>query len=808
MDLRKAVELVHQSNSIVLFGSGFSTASLNRLNQPMPTGTALATVLATKLGIPDKYPLTVVVGRYLDKFGSTDLTALLVEIFSAKTISPDQARVAALPWRRIYTLNYDDIVERIYSDLNQPLKVINPWDPVKGNDGPRQCVHLHGELHTGKMSASELVLSAQSYNSTELNTGWFSTFRSDAEIADSIIVVGCSMADLHLSSLFFRDPTIKAKTSFVEREDIDEVWSDNLAMYGTVFPIGLKKFADLIANVGSPAPVRRDHPITFDTYELPSSPRAASGSDVFDLVFLGETKRDIIPGTRKEDRLDYILWRDDLDALMKASEASDEPIRCVLHSDLGNGKSIAVDALRAAFAKRGYNVLTLKSLRDIIAADVPFLQSLTGRVVIFVEGIFATNNRRDLTSLVEQFPRFSFIGTCRTSVYELQGHELHLILGKGYQDFDLNYLSDTECDRISDWFDRNGLWGTDASAKPEEKLAILKKRGGREFRSILLDRFKSPFIRDKIESTFKSIPDGPVKQWLLFVLIMDLSDSEPNPRLIRELIGFSLRDGDLEAAGSLREFIGGDGYNIRVRSPVLASVLVSEMYDAAPKVAALVRIAKACDTFSNGRDFYADLIKVTYRPALLIQLFGGTKGYINSVKALFDELKEIPSLARKSLFWLQYAVVLTNEREYFGARVIFETAFGQAKASDFDTFQVDNHYARFLLESRMFAPDAFPDGFWAFVEAHKRLRSQILRDRGSTHPYRVAELYPEFAELVGARFDAGQKATLRRSLEEMRTFLETAPTRYRAQKVRETRDGLSAWLDRNGANASASKGTD
>jgi hypothetical protein len=106
-----------------------------------------------------------------------------------------------------------------------------------------------------------------------------------------------------------------------------------------------------------------------------------------------------------------------------------------------------------------------------------------------------------------------------------------------------------------------------------------------------------------------------------------------------------------------------------------------------------------------------------------------------------------------------------------------------------------NHYARYLLESRMFSPDKYQDPFWAFTEAHKRLRSQILREKSATHPFRVAELYPEFSAALWERFDPRQRAVVRRMLAEMLGFLADAPMRYRAQKIEETRNRLAEWLE-------------
>ncbi|WP_425988258.1 SIR2 family protein [Brevundimonas sp. TWP2-3-2] len=255
MELSEAIQLVQQGNSILLLGAGFSCPSKNKVHRNLPTGGQLATLLAAELGLPDKYPLAVVASRFEKAKGELALTAYLSETFSAESVTPDQERVCMLPWRRAYTLNYDNVVEKIYSQRFKSITSLNYDSPIRSTDGAMQYIHLHGELHSGNMASNSLVLGNQSYNTLQSSSGWFARFRNDIELADCVIAVGCSLSDLHISSLFFNDPVLQGKTFFVDIEDMDEVWLDNLSEYGKVEPIGLKKFADMIS--ASPPPVLR-----------------------------------------------------------------------------------------------------------------------------------------------------------------------------------------------------------------------------------------------------------------------------------------------------------------------------------------------------------------------------------------------------------------------------------------------------------------------------------------------------------------------------------------------------------------------
>jgi hypothetical protein len=793
MDIKEAIQLIHQGNAILLLGAGFSVPSKNKLHQQLPTGGQLAKILAADLSISDQYPLPIISSQYIDSLGEEALTSRLSDIFTVETVTPDQERIVTLPWRRAYTLNYDNVVEHIYKMRGVKLVDLDYIDHVRAADGPLQYIHLHGELHSGTQSASSLILNVESYNTLSAQSGWFSRFRSDIELADCVFAIGCSLSDLHLSSLFYKDPILQGKTFFIDHEDLDAVWSGNLSKFGILEAIGIKSFADLISSTPKPPTRNRSTPISFELYTPPSGGRRPKGDDVFEVVMLGDIKSDIVPNTSVSDQFDYTLWRDDAHSIVTDVDSPDATRRYLIHSDLGNGKTFLIESLKFALHARGYTVLTLKTLRELISIDISYLSQLPRNTVIFIEEIFKTNNRVDATTLTSQFPHFVYVATCRTSVFDLQGHEIDKLLGKRYRDYDANALSDRECEQISNWFDVNGLWGIEAGQSKDQKLKILTHRCSREFRSIILDRFKSDFMRSRIDEVFRIIPDGRVKSWLLTVLILSICGTDINARFVHSIAGFTPGRQDIIQAGPIKEFIDTDASHISIRSPVLSELLVSEMFGTREKLDALVHLAKKCDMLSNGRDAYSELIKFTYRPAIMTAIFP-PKDYLAAAKDLFDELKGIDNLQSKSLFWLQYAIILTNEREYHNARVIFDTAFGKAKNSDFDTFQVDNHFARFLLESRMNSPAQFPDAFHALLEAHKRLRAQIIRDKYATHPYRVAELYPEFLTLRWPSFDSQQKDVSRRLASEMVEFLSNAKSRHRAQKIEHTKDKLEEFL--------------
>jgi hypothetical protein len=72
--------------------------------------------------------------------------------------------------------------------------------------------------------------------------------------------------------------------------------------------------------------------------------------------------------------------------------------------------------------------------------------------------------------------------------------------------------------------------------------------------------------------------------------------------------------------------------------------------------------------------------------------------------------------------------------------MFFDTAYSCADKTGFDTYQVDNHYARFILENEVEEGNA-ETCMEAFEEAHRILMTSKRGDELKHYPYRVAQGY-------------------------------------------------------------------
>jgi hypothetical protein len=145
MKVGEAIRHALDGNALLFVGSGFSRYALNVQNKQLPTGKHLAALLSAALGRDTDAALDIIADQYLERFGETSLIQLLREALIVKETVEAQRTTLSLPWRRIYTTNYDDVVERT------SIEAGNTFEPLVARPEQlalpsisRACVHLNG----------------------------------------------------------------------------------------------------------------------------------------------------------------------------------------------------------------------------------------------------------------------------------------------------------------------------------------------------------------------------------------------------------------------------------------------------------------------------------------------------------------------------------------------------------------------------------------------------------------------------------------------------------------------------------------
>jgi hypothetical protein len=133
----------------------------------------------------------------------------------------------------------------------------------------------------------------------------------------------------------------------------------------------------------------------------------------------------------------------------------------------------------------------------------------------------------------------------------------------------------------------------------------------------------------------------------------------------------------------------------------------------------------------------------------------------NFVIRYYEAMKELSQCKRYPLFWLQYAIACLFAHDFDRAGTYFASAYSFAKQSNFRTFQIDNHYARYLL-LRSIHDGIATSAMDAFRGAQKLIVEQMRHER-LHYPYRTALLIGDWYDAFGDQITADQLEEVKRT---------------------------------------------
>src|SRR6266496_6060257 len=129
MDFESALERALDGESILFLGAGFSLGAINSRLQPFERGGEFANRLAEELGRRIPADLQDTAEAFLESRGAAALARQVLESFRATTVMKYHTSVASVPWRRVYTTNYDNVLELASGTSGHPFRPVTLSEP-------------------------------------------------------------------------------------------------------------------------------------------------------------------------------------------------------------------------------------------------------------------------------------------------------------------------------------------------------------------------------------------------------------------------------------------------------------------------------------------------------------------------------------------------------------------------------------------------------------------------------------------------------------------------------------------------------
>ncbi len=788
MDLDEAIHCALSGRAILFTGAGFSHGAINLRDEPFKKSPELAEHFAKLAGLPPSVGLEDAAEEFIVTHGPDALMKELHGEFKAKKISSAHLEVGKVPWKRIYTTNYDDIIETAYTTNGRVLTSVTLSDRIRSAPKESLCVHLNG--YVGRLSretvTSEIKLTDTSYLTASVaESHWAVLFRQDLVSAEAIFFVGYSMWDLDLRRIVFETENLTNKCFFILGPAPDLGIERRAARFGTALKLGIGQFGDLLqeaAKAFEPPDESGPIPYCIQKYDVLPSSDKISDKFIFELLLLGNLRSDFVgKSLHGEDR--YCMIRKSVDNSMQQIDSGRSTI--VIHSGLGNGKTVALETLKRMSAEKGYVVYTVYRRSESLFDELEQAFASPSKKV------FVIDNYPDWQDVLEFFgthpsPKTSLVLSARTSAHDvLFERAADLLKDADVCEIEIDYLTPDELEWVIEYFDEYGLWGDMASWSRYRKLEYLTKVCGAEWHAILIKLLESPQIRSRLQGIFEKLRGQSLyAEVIVSILVLTVMSANPSPNMLIDLCGQSVLETAFRRDPAIRELIEFGRDEIRMKSSVTGEFMLQRIVDPNLTVKVLVSLAKAADKAAHASKHYFGLLKSLMRFNTLQSLLP-EKDRRRATLTYYESIKGLDHAKMQPLFWLQYAIasLIDAERteEFERAEKYFKTAYSLAEARDqWDSVQIDNHYARFLLK-RATAIGDVSTCMTAFRSARKLIHNQIERER-LHYGYRVASLYWEFYEKLAPSLQPQAKDEIKRAAKHVCDRIEKLPPQRQDQR--------------------------
>jgi hypothetical protein len=791
MSIDDALSHVVAGRACLFLGAGYSTLFKDVSSRALPLGTELASEMVAQCGGKLTTDLRVAATQMLRGCGNEAYASFLRDRFTVSAVSQDAIQIASEKWSRVYTTNFDDGFEKasIQSKRRYVSAIVTDSVPEYIHS-PRVCVHIHGYVDRVAVSTIEndLVLTLPAYASGRFfDSPWHAVLKHDLRAARAVFFVGYSLGDLDVAKTLDQcGIDIADKTFFITKEGGDNDLEILLQDFGSFCPLGLKGFAAKLATMDR-TPTSKTY-MGFEAFRdlrLAVNPVRPSDSDMYRLLMSGFLNDDLIltPATTP-DGATYTVQRQIVDEIASAV-AAEKPNVIGIRGNISNGKTLVLYQIAATLLQRGYRALMLvdgsrnwsEEIQRAVASSkdrLLFIVDEFSSRLQCVEDLIRCARKGDVIALADRHGRFDALET-----------KIRQVTGGSLLEYDVDNLAASERSKLVELLHRHGLWGDYAGAASHRKERLIEEDLGNQIRGLLLGVLESPDAIQRLEQSLDDIDfANPEFSGLLVCLVLVITQAaELRQDVVDDLsTGIPLRRMIANSQGA-RALVQLRSPNmIRTVSSVVAQTIVRNFVPLDSLVRCLTTAVKRSSNLStpgNHRSFAKTIMQFR----VIQQLLPNTETRsLESIEVIYDLIKTESGFSNDPQFWLQYAICQLFLRNFERSEKYFKTAYSVCRPG-YDKRYIDNHFARYLLESAVLGPSAplpIANAEEQLNKAKGLLGPQFSED--VYYPYKVATHILAFVQMYGRELSATTRESTLRFVSQVLKNAENAISRGSAHK--------------------------
>jgi|GEM_PF-1877968 len=767
MELKDAIKCALDGDAILFLGAGFSIGGKNKKKENLPSARTLSKIICTDMGIDVADELTIVSERYirdtskgkgLDKF--IELLKSNLTCVSTETV---QKTIIGLDWKRIYTTNYDDIIEVASEEQGKEREkitaTINKY-AVKKLRGA--IIHINGFIRNISADTfyEEFKITDESYlRNGFFDTKWKTQFEGDLRNTGAIIFIGYSLKyDLELQKVLY-SLKVNEKCIFIDILGLDDSQKYKISTFGTLHEIGANGFAKEVEEVRKTYIPKNviDKLQGVERVNLNDYEEIDFGTkEVLNLLDKGDYQRRLLRSIKM-----YYVHRSDI--LETTKNIIKDYAICILHSNFGNGKTITLEYLASELVE-DYNVYFLKE-SEYIQDDIRIICEDKSRLNILLIDDYGMH-LQVFKELRGEFPsNLKIIATARTSINDNLLYELTERLGycsSNIFKYEIDELSGSDRKELIGLLNKYKLWGKYARCNTSEKYNIIRKQYKNRMSNVFYMLLESGVIEDKIRNILDiAIMNTTVEKFIIAQTINIICKFKLQFHQLISLTNINilaLKDSCKDS--KIREIYDVDKETVYFKSAILAQYIVKKGNYKNLIRDTIIDIYKNAEKQDNKK--YYLLKKLLISRSNIIEIFTDKNGDIREresrIADFYEAIMNESQVEKNPFFWLQYAITMLNLEYYSRAKLYFENAYSYAEELEsFDCFQLDTHRARFLLEYKIKVDKNKDNAYRDFLEAHKMLVNSNNNQTKLSYVLKQIGLYNQYYQEFYEYFNPGER---------------------------------------------------
>ena len=414
-------------------------------------------------------------------------------------------------------------------------------------------------------------------------------------------------------------------------------------------------------------------------------------------------------------------------------------------------------------------------------------------------------NYADTVNLLKKIGRYkhnhvSLVLSERTPAHETAHLFLRDIMLDDPFEIDLNELTDKEVELLIQVVEKNGLWQKRSHFTVDEKIQFIKTRCKRHLSQFIIQLVKSDDLGNRYNEIVTAIKHrSDYYQALLYLLIGAVLDFRLRLVDIVDDLGLdSLNNISFRKNKFLREFIDFDTEEIVFKSSILSNYILKNLLNYSDIDTPLIQIYERLHEKRSHKRIRKYLKEIMLYQNLnrILKKDSDQRGLNRAIFNIYEKVAYLEYNRENPLFWLQFAIARLADGEYSDAARCFDNAYSYAKNTNFDTFQIDNHFARYLLEDANEKKNVI-EPIEVFKRAHRMLMASQKGNQYKHYSFRVARHYSTFYSIYHKDFSFHERYDFFIACHEMLDAVEkylALPGASKKDMVEETRKQLEELL--------------